>query len=517
MTEHFVKSNNTSAEQMSSDMQLRFTRLLRLIALLTAAVAAFAACSGDDPVSNRPGLHIVAGGSGTDTIEARLAQPVVVELRDDNGSPLANREVRLFPFSLTVSGAGITSINSTVFRGTTDADGRVQANVQLGQALGDARLDVVTYTNVETGALLRDSALFTVTPGRPALVTLAPRDTALYPAARLLLRQTFRDRFRNLTTGSTAAVFTSTGGVTAASSGIVTPRIPGRDTIIARVGAFADTILVTTLPITGVIAAQLPFSDPLKTGLAVMNLDGSNYKEYAKGLSPALPRFTYDNLSIVTSLLSQNETRMWVVPIDGSAPRRLVTSTTTNTEGSVGPSPDGLWIYYCAIPNGQNYGSLYRVRPNGTGMERMPDPTPVFSNDFICTTPSISADGKWMAWYLPGDGRMKTRDVQTGARTALNREGYTPQFAPTGTRIAYIKGNPGPLYTADLDGSNDRLVATGLLNGPLSWSPDGKYIFVHVGEFFGSAPAHYELIEEATGKRFPLPNNIGPNAVLRPK
>lgn len=512
----------------SSDMQPDFAKRSRLFVLVPAVVAAMAACSGDDPVPNRSGLHIVSGGSRIDTIEARLTEPLTVELRDENAQPLANRVVNFYTNSLptadgsnfkeaiTLSGAALAAITANTYRGTTDANGRIQASVRFGQVVGATTVHVVVPDGPDFGTLQRDSTSYTIVSGKPALVILGPRDTALYPAARLELRQSVRDRFRFPTSGTIAATFTSTSGVTAASTGVVTPRVPGRDTIIARVGPFADTVRVTTLPITGVLAAPFVYSNnAAASGMAVMNLDGSNYREYAKGLSPAQPRFTYDNQSLIVQIATQGDARLWVVPLDASAPRRLIPSTTTLSEGSPAPSPDGQWIYYCATVPGQNRPPLHRVKLNGTSVERLPEPTP-FLDDDICSASSISADGQWVAWHVPGDGRMKTRNIQSGVRTALNREGISPQFAPTGTRIAYIKGNPGPLYTADLDGSNDRLIASSFYSGPLSWSADGKYIFAYRGAQFAPG-SNYELIEEATGKTFPLPFNLGFSGVLRPK
>jgi hypothetical protein len=116
-----------------------------------------------------------------------------------------------------------------------------------------------------------------------------------------------------------------------------------------------------------------------------------------------------------------------------------------------------------------------------------------------------------VAWAVPGDGRLKTRSVATGQRSAFNREGIYPEFAPTGTHLAYIKGNPGPIYTAEFDGSDGRLVASAFYNGPLSWTSDGKFVLAQ-----RATNNVYEVIDAVAGATYPLPFPIGANARVRP-
>lgn len=505
-------------------------KIIRVVSGAILSSLAFVACSEEPANVPRAGLHIVEGRSGIDTIEAVLARPLVIELRDEALQPLTGRTIRIFTYALpkadsnftytsgvTLTSPDITGTLTQIYDALTDANGRVTLQVRLGQAVGQ--------TKVLAGAVVgqhprpSDSATFTIRPGRPARVTIAPRDTTLYPAARLQLRQTTRDRFGFPTSGIFTPTFSASNELVVSSTGIVTPRIPGRDTIIARSGPFADTVLLSTLPIKGTVAMSLPGIEAGANGVAVMGLDGSNYKEFAKNMGPlqqhstTRPMFTYDGLALVVRASLQSDQRLWTVPLDGSAPRRLFTTPVAGAEDWPSPSPDGQWIYFCGNSTAPNRSYIFRVRPTGAGnVEQLPSPSPPQGDD-LCALPTASADGQWIAWHVPGTGIVVSRSVATGARDAFRREGYWPAAAPAGTRLAYIKGNPGPMYTSEFDGSGDQLIEPGLWSGPISWSPDRKYLMAVRTTSFNTQ--QQELIEVATGKTYVVSRKVWPDAVLK--
>src|SRR5689334_15804214 len=112
-------------------------RSLRAVAF---AVLVLGCTTGTAPGSGTGTLTLVAGASGTDTVDARLGQPLVAEVRDRKGDPLPNMEVRFASLStvapdgklvagalvgkLTVAGVGAVATD------TSDALGHASVLVQ---------------------------------------------------------------------------------------------------------------------------------------------------------------------------------------------------------------------------------------------------------------------------------------------------------------------------------------------------------------------------------------------------
>src|SRR5690242_17822224 len=63
------------------------------------AVLVLGCTNGTAPGSGTGTLTLVAGASGTDTVDARLSQPLVAEVRDRKGDPLPNITVRFASLS----------------------------------------------------------------------------------------------------------------------------------------------------------------------------------------------------------------------------------------------------------------------------------------------------------------------------------------------------------------------------------------------------------------------------------
>lgn len=116
---------------------LRPTRPLHtLVPLFGLALGAvLAACGGDDPASpTTPGrLEKVSGDSQSVVVRAVIAQPMVVRLLAENGSPLAGSTVTWALASATSGAlAGVSS--------TTDADGRASMAFTAGTIAGAATI-----------------------------------------------------------------------------------------------------------------------------------------------------------------------------------------------------------------------------------------------------------------------------------------------------------------------------------------------------------------------------------------
>jgi PKD repeat protein len=102
---------------------------------MSLAVAALAAgCGGSDlvlPDSGGPAsIRVIEGDGQRGSVGEPLTAPVVVEVRDADGGPVAGATVG---FALTSAGSGAEITPSSA---TTDAQGRAQAHVLLGDKVG---------------------------------------------------------------------------------------------------------------------------------------------------------------------------------------------------------------------------------------------------------------------------------------------------------------------------------------------------------------------------------------------
>jgi hypothetical protein len=192
----------------------------------------------------------------------------------------------------------------------------------------------------------------------------------------------------------------------------------------------------------------------------------------AAGLTAILPEFDFGahqalawapaGDAFLTTQVRDNRATLWLVPLDGAAPRALAEDV-----GEFAWAPDGRSIVYVqmAAPTG-----VWVVGADGQGRRALipgSEPAP--------TLPGLTADG---AWYAQGDRLLlvpfaggPARQVGTLARVAT-----APAVAPTadGRRVAYFCG--GRLCLQDTDGAAPATAGVG--GQRLAWSPDGALLAV---------------------------------------
>jgi Tol biopolymer transport system component len=478
-------------------MQLRTARL----ACLLSFAAAVAACGGDSPSGSSggsgPKLQIVAGDQVTDTIDARPAQGLVVQVTGRDGKPARGVVVE---FASTLVGPDAyrtpsvwlspqgSNEASNITSATTDSEGRAAVKVQLGSRAGPGAVAIA----VQTLGLL-EGAHYTVLPGAPWAVNATPGDTTLYVGRNALLRATVMDRAENPRTDP--VTFTVASGPVTLSGATATITGIGRGVVVARVGAVADTSYVSGVP-EGTVAG---FTGDME--LYTANLDGTGMRLLAtasagRGYFGEMPAaWSADGQSLVYHDSRSDHNRLLYSVNAAGGPRVLLIAAPDGISSQAWPqrSRDGQWIYFNGIGTWQGTyvgNQIFRVHADGTGMERLDT-----GGGFVFAGyPSPSPDGTRVAFISGRDissGGLHVLNLATGANTGLGIGAATPRWSPAGDLIAYVSIPPGigyldnhsiagygELRVVRPDGTGDRRVTAtaGLYLPGIDWSPDGKYL-----------------------------------------
>src|SRR4051812_8978881 len=143
--------------------------LRRARSVLLMTIGACGGGTGDTPSgpsiqSGKPGLTLSGAVNVTDTINARLAQPLTVVLRDTLGQPVALKPVR-FTVLFNSFGQPLAAIqnpdngtNVTFLTLLTGPDGRIAAYLSLGSIIGASGVVVQTVD----APIYKDTVRFTV-------------------------------------------------------------------------------------------------------------------------------------------------------------------------------------------------------------------------------------------------------------------------------------------------------------------------------------------------------------------
>jgi len=163
----------------------------------------------------------------------------------------------------------------------------------------------------------------------------------------------------------------------------------------------------------------------------------------------------------------------WVLPLDGS-PLRPLTPGATN--GGMYPTwfPDGHAIVY------QGSDGAYRIPSEGG--ERVHMETPFE----FAMRPTISPDGKWLAYTGAGDGRgqrMYVQPVAGGEPRQLTDDSHWNQWSPDGSELYFRRD--GQIWAVTFEGGIERPLtefqgAPGRLRGRLG--TNGRYIYFLMDE-----------------------------------
>jgi Tol biopolymer transport system component len=182
---------------------------------------------------------------------------------------------------------------------------------------------------------------------------------------------------------------------------------------------------------------------------------------------------------------------LFIAASDGSGERPLL--PVRDVDYNPAWSRDGAWLAFTSEREGS--ADLYRVRPDGTDLERLTD-SPAFDDQA-----AFSPDGRQMAFVTSranGTADLWTLDVQTRRARALTSGAggdFRPAWSPDGTWIAFSsdRGHGLPfahgrwehlhlvdIYLIHPDGSGlKRITEPGNFCGSPKWSADSRHVVVY--------------------------------------
>jgi len=441
-------------------------RAVRFFAIV-GCVLASATC--DDPIgpTGGPGITIIAGAGIADSVDARPAQALLVQVHTLAGLPARHTIVRFSGLpsaggqnpSVRVGPVSFQPILSLT-EDSTDANGRARVLVALGTVAGPGGVEI---TVPELG--FADTALYTINPGHAVSIVSEPADTVMYQSRSFTLRASARDRYGNARLDPVSFVADS-ASASVVPGGTVTTQALGRAQVRAGDGAgHADTTWVSVIP-QGTIAATSP------TGIVIADLDGSNRRNVPGVTVAAWVDWNPAGDTLVFAT-TDYDSRLYVTNTTGP-PRRLITdSTGLSSEWRPQYSRDGQWIYFSAAGNGR-YQALWRVRPDGSSPEFL---GPASGDNDGHVAPS--SDGSRVAYVsnsccYPNLGLFLLH-VASGVADSLAPRAFTPRWSPGDSLIGFISSG---VLVVRPDGQGLRQITplgADYAQG-FDWSPAGDWV-----------------------------------------
>jgi len=477
-----------------------------------ALVCVSVACASDDatnPPVGRRGIQILSGANVTDTIGTILSQALVIEVFDSTGKLAPQGTSVRFEavtnaartgFETFVLSIGLSAFSTTAL-GTTDAAGRTSILVRLGFLAGPARVAIYVPT-----LGLRDTARYTVTPGAPANISLAPQDTAVTVGRGLSLRVSVTDSHGNARNDQISWQ-SSEPGVAISPTGQVTTSAIGRYTITARVAPASAIAALSVVPqgrIAGVRADAV-------SRIILSDLDGLNVRDIGPIVfadEGGQPMWLPGTNRVLIAAANQVPYELRTVDDAGNTRRFLTTvPATLESHTEPGPTANGQWVFFSGIDNrclGAAAYCLYRARSDGTGAELLSD---TIQQTAAHLRPAPSPDGSKVAYVgrnTAGIAVIKVLDVATRSVASWSVSGLNPRWAPDGTQIAFLEYYGGRIMLVRPDGTGVRALtdpSVVFTDEPMSWSADGKFILARIQDRFA-------VVDVATGVTIPLPHTI---------
>ena len=468
-------------------------RLLTLVGLSTAITS----CGSDSlaPGTVTNGVTFVSVASVSDTVDAQLMQPFVVEVRAQNGKLLSGQLVRFSAQPAPPAPIGFFSHVGYVCQkaqipcgtneafDTTDSRGRAEIYLRLGTLAYDI------YVTAAAQNLPNASKVdFTVRPGAPTRVRAFAEEPSVDEGGTVAVRGITTDRRGNQRTESTRYFM---GAGTSATVDSVTGLVRGLDMgtqrIYARVGAVADSSFLRVVPRGRLLGA---FTDG--GNVQLFNTNGTDVRTvvpfgarnfgYIRHADAGLNSISYR--SMADPVNGRASAEIGVVDSLGAPVRSIRTTLGFNEiitsrlfadgtalvvarlEGATSPTPFAVW----------------RITADGAVSKGVELPTPPFAR----WSADLSPTGNRLAFVSAGgqgSNELRVYDLATLNETVLAPDAREPVFSPQGTQVAFLAGSSpsqtvqsGSLFVVNVDGSGRRLLSNDAYLGGVGWAPDGTKI-----------------------------------------
>ena len=464
---------------------MRFPR--RLLLLLVAA------CGGDSlaPPIQR-GMRIVQGAGVSDTVTAIATTALVIEVHDSTGvrAPLGT-VVRFTGTNVVMSQLDANLFTPFVAKGVDDS-GRAAVLVRLGTVAGSGTIAIAVPT---LGIV--DTARYTILPGLPSRVLLAPLDTLLGVGHSFRYRGGVTDQYNNRR--EDPITWSVDPAVTVTNDGTLTVSEIGRYRITAT-ATIGGVVRTSTAQVTGVPNARIAaWRDGSMT---LMDFDGGNFRVLAPvrdgGIGPSA-QWMPTRDAIVYSTVVGDYQRLYVTDTLGVS-RPFFTTTPPNMTHQAEPrvAAGGEWLIFGAYAAQCGY-CLHRARIDGTNAELLSS-TVSSGNPVFAPSP----DGSRIAVFTGSGVRMFDVATKTLSSWTLSTASG-PAWSPDGAKIAVLQ-TAGGLSLINPDGSTIRTVtATRFMNGSIAWLPDSRFLVARTTNYT------WELIDTQTSSELlvPFPGNVG--------
>lgn len=216
---------------------------------------------------------------------------------------------------------------------------------------------------------------------------------------------------------------------------------------------------------------------------------GSNQKDNALFAGPTSSTGSPSWSPDCDRIAFHEQSAIWSARPDGSGRRRILRSPADATNvDDIAWSPDGSRIAYVQKDFTQVpwISHIYLINANGSGKTQLTkgtvfDESPTWSPDGtrIAFTREVGIKQLESGGILAGKQSIMTIEARRGSQPSTVFEpahgSYNSvRWSPDGRRFAYVRS--GSLNVSNADGTDVRLLATGVYHEGLSWSPDGARI-----------------------------------------
>jgi serine/threonine protein kinase/Tol biopolymer transport system component len=257
-----------------------------------------------------------------------------------------------------------------------------------------------------------------------------------------------------------------------------------------------------------------------RAAIWTVHLDGSQQRKVIEEDELASPRWSPTGDGIYFLRTSQGHTqdlmKVAINPKSGQAkePASVLWSG-LQTGGYFTVSADGTRLAYL---RSQHYSNLWLAQfqspDNGKELGKGLQTKPLTTGTSRFDAPSISPDGKWIAYVTEGHiYKLLTEGGTPVQLTYSNAADISPAWSPDGERIAYgsDEGGSRKVWTVDADGANRRQFAKTQLSGAITWSPGRDILYEKMGN------RNIDILNPETAEEKPLVQNESAGWLFTPK